>query len=367
MLGTRASRISGGAAGPCAGCACRPTIEDRFAALQPRACGRGRRSGLDGGFVNRARAGLRHHHAAHGSRRRSGYSSRRVGGGRSSCSGDARSGSSRADGSFGCGCGGRLNRSRCSGGRGNRLDGGLGRDRRFGRMGRLFAWRVWRRGRFHHHGSRRRRHNHHRPLRNCRRRLGCGGRGLGHDCARGRLGSDGRRGRRSHDRRSRTRLRNDLPGGRGRRRGRACRSCRRRRRAQGRLGRRSRRGRARRHPDRTRPIFLCLLLGQHGLQHIAGLGDMRQIDLGSDRRPALPRRRAALSGGAPIALKMGAHFLRFVLLQRAGMGLARAHSELSQYFEHLTALDFQFAREIVDSNLAHPPLFKSLPPKPSCS
>ena len=33
----------------------------------------------------------------------------------------------------------------------------------------------------------------------------------------------------------------------------------------------------------ARLFFLFLLLGQNGLQHIAGLGDMRQIDLGNDR------------------------------------------------------------------------------------
>jgi hypothetical protein len=30
----------------------------------------------------------------------------------------------------------------------------------------------------------------------------------------------------------------------------------------------------------ARLLFLFLLLGQNGLQHVAGLGDMREIDLG---------------------------------------------------------------------------------------
>ena len=56
------------------------------------------------------------------------------------------------------------------------------------------------------------------------------------------------------------------------------------------LGRRS--GcRLHRHASVARLFFLFLLLGQNGLHHIAGLGDVREIDLGDD---GLPRR-----GGRP--------------------------------------------------------------------
>jgi hypothetical protein len=46
------------------------------------------------------------------------------------------------------------------------------------------------------------------------------------------------------------------------------------------------------------------------------------------------------------------------------VGLACAQAELRQYVKNLTALDFHLAREIVDSNLTHPPLFEICYPKP---
>src|SRR6185437_10053626 len=50
------------------------------------------------------------------------------------------------------------------------------------------------------------------------------------------------------------------------------------------------------------------------------------------------------------------------------MRFPRAQSQFCQRIENLAALDFQLARQIVDSNLAHPPLFKFCYPKPArCS
>jgi hypothetical protein len=46
------------------------------------------------------------------------------------------------------------------------------------------------------------------------------------------------------------------------------------------------------------------------------------------------------------------------------MRLSRGQAELRQYVKNLPALDFHLAREIVDSNLTHPPLFKLCYPKP---
>ena len=86
---------------------------------------------------------------------------------------------------------------------------------------------------------------------------------------------------------------------------------------------------------------------------------MREIDLGSDCGGAVPRDSAALSSRTRVALKVRANLFRLVRFQRTGMGLPRAHSELRQYVKNLSALDFQLARKIVDSNLTHPPLFKS--------
>jgi hypothetical protein len=46
------------------------------------------------------------------------------------------------------------------------------------------------------------------------------------------------------------------------------------------------------------------------------------------------------------------------------VGLAGSQAKLRQYVKNLPALDFHLAREIVDSNLAHPPLFNVLPKRP---
>jgi hypothetical protein len=112
-------------------------------------------------------------------------------------------------------------------------------------------------------------------------------------------------------------------------------------------------------------FFLLLLLGQNGLQHVSGLGNMRQIDFGLDALRGARRRSAPLAGRALAALEMRANLLGFVVFQRAGMGLAAGQAELRQYVQNLPALDFHLAREIVDSNLTHPPLFKICYPKPT--
>jgi hypothetical protein len=46
------------------------------------------------------------------------------------------------------------------------------------------------------------------------------------------------------------------------------------------------------------------------------------------------------------------------------VGLAGSQAKLRQYVKNLPALDFHLAREIVDSNLTHPPLFRLCYPKP---
>ena len=73
--------------------------------------------------------------------------------------------------------------------------------------------------------------------------------------------------------------------------------------------------------------------------------------------------RSAVAGRAAAALKMRAHLLGLVLLKRAGVRLAFTQAEFRQYVKNLPALDFHLACEIVDSNLAHPPLFRYLLPK----
>jgi hypothetical protein len=87
---------------------------------------------------------------------------------------------------------------------------------------------------------------------------------------------------------------------------------------------------------------------------------MRQVNLGRDALGAAGR--GACATGAVSELR--ANFLGFVLLKRAGVGLARCQAEFRQHVKNLAALDFQLSREIVDSNLTHPPLFRNCYPKP---
>ena len=90
---------------------------------------------------------------------------------------------------------------------------------------------------------------------------------------------------------------------------------------------------------------------------------MRQINLGLDfffaaQWARVARRRTLRFGLAP---DMGPHFFRFVLLERTGVRLLFGHSDERERIKNSLALDFQFSREIVDSNLTHPPfLFPAL-------
>jgi hypothetical protein len=112
----------------------------------------------------------------------------------------------------------------------------------------------------------------------------------------------------------------------------------------------------------TRLIFLFLLLGQNGFHHIAGLGDVRQIDLGNHALRALAAKRRAMRGLPRILPETLAHLFRLVAFERTGVRFARRNTELRKNVENRARLYFQLFREIVDTNLAHPPLFNSVPP-----
>jgi hypothetical protein len=113
----------------------------------------------------------------------------------------------------------------------------------------------------------------------------------------------------------------------------------------------------------ARRVFLLLLLSQNCLKRVTGLGDVGQVDL---RLQTLRRARlrACAAGCATVALKLPAHLLGLVVFNRAGVSFALTQAEVSQDIKNLLALDFHLAREIVDSNLAHPPLFETCYPKP---
>jgi hypothetical protein len=112
----------------------------------------------------------------------------------------------------------------------------------------------------------------------------------------------------------------------------------------------------------TRLVFLFLLLGQNGLHHIAGLGDVREIDLGNHGLRAVAASRAAMRSRPRFLRKMRTDLIRLVAFERAGVRFARRYTEFRKNVENRARLYFQLFREIVDSNLAHPPLFNSVPP-----
>ena len=130
------------------------------------------------------------------------------------------------------------------------------------------------------------------------------------------------------------------------------------------LGRRGRYRLAHRRTTLLCLFFLFLLLGLNGLQHVAGLGDMREIDLGRNALRGARRWGARLAGGSCSALKMLANLLCLGILKRTGVGLAAGHAEFRENVDNRARLNFQLAREIVDTNLTHPPLFKICYPKP---
>ncbi len=167
------------------------------------------------------------------------------------------------------------------------------------------------------------------------------------------------RGRRGMDNlRCRARLRNNLAGRRwcGSRRRRLCRHRRRRRRRFCGFNRRCRLGNC----VRMARFFLFLFfLGQNRLEHIAGLGYVRQIDFWRYGRSSIARISRTGVATARATRKMRTYLFRLILLQRAGVGFAGAHAEFCQNLKNLPALDFQLPREIVDTNLTHPPLFSN--------
>jgi hypothetical protein len=66
---------------------------------------------------------------------------------------------------------------------------------------------------------------------------------------------------------------------------------------------------------------------------------------------------------APL-LELRANFVGLVVLDRTRVSLALTEADFSEHVKNLTAFDFHLTREIVNSNLAHPPLFRMCYPKP---
>ncbi len=264
--------------------------------------------------------------------------------------------------SSGHGGNGRLHHSRgrrSHNGSGRGFDGDWRRRRSRVRLCRrscmLDRRRHFAHGRFHHHGDRRR-HNC-----DCRTHSHSSSGSLCDHWTSGRARCNGRRMRGGYDGRCRpggrhnlSRLRANWSGSRrrgGNHRGLCWRSCNR--------GRRPRR----------RMALACLrlnflLLGHNGLHHIAGLGNVREIDLGRNCLGGARSRTTAVARCPRSTLKLRTNLVGLVVFNRTGVGLALSETELCQHVKNLTAFHFHLAREIVDSNLTHPPLFKTRDPKP---
>jgi hypothetical protein len=128
-------------------------------------------------------------------------------------------------------------------------------------------------------------------------------------------------------------------------------------------GRRMRRDyRTRRNYRRTRRRYRRSLLLAQRIQYIAWLGDVGKIIFGLERlvclRTAGPG-RFARSVTVVTRVEMRSYFVSFEILERTGMRFFLGDPQPRQRIGDRLAFDFQLSRQIVDSNLTHPPLFSS--------
>jgi hypothetical protein len=98
---------------------------------------------------------------------------------------------------------------------------------------------------------------------------------------------------------------------------------------------------------------LSLFALEDGFERVAGLGDLGEVEPGR-RFHAGPGRR----GGAAATMDVAAHLLGFILFDGTGVRLFLGDADRCQRVQNGLALDFQFPCQIVDSNFAHPSLFR---------
>ena len=102
-----------------------------------------------------------------------------------------------------------------------------------------------------------------------------------------------------------------------------------------------------------------LLLGPDGIQNIAWLGNMRQVNLGLDlvafgaHGTCSPAGRLRLFGA-----EVGPYLHGFVVFNGTGVSLFLSDSDFRKCIENSFTLNFQLPGQIVDSNL-HPPFLPS--------
>jgi len=92
-------------------------------------------------------------------------------------------------------------------------------------------------------------------------------------------------------------------------------------------------------------------------QHVAGLGNVGEIELRLDLLSARPASTRVLCRRSfPVSGKVLPHLLRFVRFDGTGVGLLFGDANGGKEIEDFLALDFQLPGQIVDSNLRlHPP------------
>jgi len=98
-----------------------------------------------------------------------------------------------------------------------------------------------------------------------------------------------------------------------------------------------------------------LLLLSDQLEHITGLGDVREVNLGLDFVSFAAGARLGGRGLGFSGTEVGPHLFRFVFLDRTGVRFLLRDADFDQDIKNRLALDFQFPGQIVDSNLTHPP------------
>lgn len=110
------------------------------------------------------------------------------------------------------------------------------------------------------------------------------------------------------------------------------------------------------------------MLTDDGLKNIAGLGDVREINLCLEAAVILRLAGARRLGGTLHAgtAQGTAHLIRLEVFERTGVRLLLGDARLCQHIQNSFALDFQLSRQIVDSNLTHPPLCATRSAKSSC-
>jgi hypothetical protein len=127
-------------------------------------------------------------------------------------------------------------------------------------------------------------------------------------------------------------------------------------------GRRLRRRRTRRrHRLRLRRCNRLLLFPNDCFQHISGLGYVGEINLRLDpvRLGTAGARGFRRRGTFPRCAEVRSNFFSFVVFQGTGMRLFLGDPNFRQHVENGFAFDFQLPGQIVNSNLAHPPLCSS--------